>query len=100
MTDSCDKLPKECEKYDVIEYECGSNERIEEVLWAIYHIEHVLLLNNLVEIEEEGLFEAINQQIASIQPKQIASTHKIREVCTLFNYRLDYIFTFLQQHSL
>lgn len=26
--------------------------------------------------------------------------HKIREVCVLFNYRLDYIFTFLQQHSL
>lgn len=26
--------------------------------------------------------------------------HKIREVCVLFNYRLDYVFTFLQQHSL
>lgn len=70
------------------------------MLWAIYHIEHILTINNLEEIKEEDLFETINQQTASVQPKQIVPIYKIREVCALFNYRLDYIFTFLQQHSL
>lgn len=28
MTDSCERLPKECERYDVIDYDCGDSERI------------------------------------------------------------------------
>ena len=100
MTDSCERLPRECEKYDVIEYDCGEGERIEQVLWAIYHIEHTLALDSLAEVEEGGLFAAINQQTAGVQPRQLVPLQKVREVCALFNYRLDYIFTFLQQHAL
>lgn len=98
MTNSGEKLPKECQKYDIIQFQEGSSERVDQILWVIYHFESLLLLNTAVEVKEEQVFEEIAHQIVLCQIKQLCSVDKIRDICILFSYRLDYIFTFLEHH--
>jgi hypothetical protein len=98
LTNSGEKIPKECDKYDIIDFESGEHERIHKVLWTITHLETLLPLAKAKEVQPEHLFEEINDQLEGFEWRELCTLEQIKEICELCSYRLDCTLTFLQHN--
>lgn len=93
------EVPKECSNYDVVELGTVETVKAEKFFWAIYHLERLLPLNRMVEVEPVRMMDELQAQTDKAHFQELCGMAVVKELCQVYDYRLDVLFTCLQQNS-